>query len=149
MASVLLRLAILDDQLDGDIAPRGVRVGTDLVGQLYQRLRLGALDAGDLNVHLHGQPHPPASGRADANPVGDDDLTDVLLLPPGRCQERTFDAGGKAGREELLGIRTRPACSTHLRGNVQVDVQVPVRGASVTVSPTDDGCFCRIENLAG
>jgi hypothetical protein len=39
MASVLLLLAILDDQRDGDIAPRGVRVRTDLVGQLYQRLR--------------------------------------------------------------------------------------------------------------
>ena len=130
-------LAILDDQLDGDIAPRGIRVGTDLVGQLYQRLRLGTLDAWDLNVHLNGESHLPASDRADSNSVGDDDLTDVLLLPPGRSHERTFEAGGKAGREELLGIRPWAACSTHLMGNVQVDVQVPVRGASVTVSPTD------------
>src|SRR5207247_9320885 len=94
-------------ELDADVVARRVRVRADLLVRLArERGELGLRQAPVLHAELHRQTEAAAVARADRDRAGDARLRPVFLLPLADEVERAAEAGGIAGREEVLGRRS-------------------------------------------
>src|SRR6476469_2834453 len=129
----------VDDDLDGDVAARGVGVGAHLVcgvDELAAELRVDALR--QLDVQDDAETEAGARGPGEADVGGD---RDVEVLDPALAGDEPESAGearGIPGGEELLRVGALPAAAELLRGGKR-DVEAAVGGDGATLTPGGGG----------
>src|SRR5260221_7834578 len=101
---MLARSGADDFELHRDVVARRMRVRADLLVRVAgERGELGLRQALVLHAELHREAEAPAFARADRDRADDARLGSVLLRPLADEVERTAEAGGVAGGEEVLG----------------------------------------------
>jgi signal transduction histidine kinase len=154
--TVRLRIPVRDQpagrlehaELDRHVAAGGPRVGADLVGRLGELTHLVALHPGNVDDQRDAQAEGIAVGT-DADLRGDGRVAE-RRLPAARGQaQRAVEAGGVAGREQLLGVGPR-AGAAELGRQGQVQVDPAVRGGDVAVpAVAGRGRLGRVQHLVG
>jgi hypothetical protein len=91
-----------------------VRPGHQLDGLLAAELR-------SVEVERHREPEAALLDRADSHARRD--ARAAQIAPCREPQHRALEAGRIADREQLLGVRPRPAATAHLLRNVEVDLE--------------------------
>src|ERR1700722_12309788 len=91
------------DDFDVDVAARGVAIGADLLVRLFrERLELRLRQARVGDVEHDGEPEAALLTRAYADSAFHRRFRCVLLVLLGDEVERAAEAGGVAGREQML-----------------------------------------------
>src|SRR6266550_980659 len=142
-----LQARAADGERDLDVAAccPGVRAG--LVGQPHQFERLVTAEPRRFQVERRREPEAAAFQRTDPDACGDARAAQVELPPGSEPHQRRLEAGGIAGREELLRVGAGPARAAHLGRNVEVDVDAPVARAGVTFATARGRCLGGVEDL--
>ena len=107
------------------------------MGRLGELARLLPVQAGDMDDQRHDQAEGVAVG-ADADLRGHRGVAEGGLVAARDQAQRAVEAGGVAGREQLLGVGPG-AGAAHLRGERQIEVDLVIGGGDVAVAAIAGG----------
>jgi len=117
------------------------------VGGFDDLLRQSGIgDAGQDDIEGGSDAEAAVLGGHQVDPGIDRDLAEVHLLAAGDRLEGTFEAGGVADREELLGI----GAGLFVSGRAQIDFEGTVLSHSVAVYPASGHVsLCGVDYFSG
>src|SRR5699024_12471669 len=118
----------------------GVGVGAYPVGLVGQCLRFGFDEVREGDVEFAGELEAALVVLADAHAGADRGIVDIRLGLPRHETQRRVKAGRVADREELFGIRA-VAAAAHVRGGGEIDIDLSIARAAVTVAAFAGGQF--------
>jgi hypothetical protein len=139
----------LDNQLNGNIAARGIRVWADLVGEFDELLSGRFVYARDKDMQFDIESEAAPARWSNAHVGCNRRRASLHVLTARNLLKCGLKAGRVSGGKKLLGICALPAFAPHFFGNIQIHFKVSVRASRVSISSALDGCFSCIENLHG
>src|SRR5947199_6888793 len=126
-----VRRALLDDDLERDVAAGGVAVRAHLLGGLGQLPRRRLVQPGNGDKEPNTDPVGPSARAPEVDLGRHRGVGQVDLARPGHQVHGALEAGGEAGGEQLLGVRAVSTPTQLLRG-VEADVEAAVERTGVT-----------------
>src|SRR5437588_6288030 len=105
---------LLDNQLDRDIAPRGIRVRTDFVGELNEFLSRGFVHTGHEDMEFDVESEAALACWSDAHVSCDRRGTSLHVLATRDLLECRLETGCVPGGKKLLRVGALTTISPHL-----------------------------------